>query len=175
MYVDEAQIIQQHSTLDLNARCISTINMLPIPSRIHPLPNKSSSSATYEPEDPIDIFSLALSSGTLFPDHPITSHGDPGGRIGYTSPKFGEIVLDIPKHPDEETGRGLFAHYLWSAAAVAAAAIEQGSSDSKSAVWDFRNCRVLEVGAGKLHGPLFISSMSQTFRSDVVHRFLCGL
>ena len=73
----------------------------------------------------------------------------------YRSPTFGDIVLDIPKHPDEEGGRGLFAHYLWSAATIVAAGVEFGSlregskgEGKKNGWWDFRGCRVLEVGAG---------------------------
>ena len=126
--------------------------MITIPSRIRPLPHQSAASTTTpEYEDPIDIFSICLSSGTLFPDHPITSHGDPGGRIGFTSDKFGEVVIEIPQHPDEEGGRGLFAHYLWTAGAIAAVAIEKGSlasGESGTGWWDCRGCKVLEVGAG---------------------------
>lgn len=153
-----------------------------IPSRITPLPptfrrdrdsadELSNRKEDPEVEDPIDIFASHLSSGNLFPDYAITSHGDPGGFVCYASPKFGDVILEIPKHPDEEGGRGLFAHYLWTAAAAAAAGIEWASDieetadkvgmmtktcGSDSRWWDVRGLRVLEVGAGKVHCSVFV-------------------
>lgn len=118
-----------------------------------------------EPE-PEDIFHSALS--TIFTDDTVNSHGTPGSYVTYHSPRFGEIKLQIPIHPDEEDGRKLFAHYLWNAGVVAAEGIEQGSpadvSDGVAAhgvdgtagnvCWDGRwfgvkNKRVLELGAGE--------------------------
>jgi hypothetical protein len=117
-----------------------------------------------EPE-PEDIFHSALS--TIFTDDTVNSHGTPGSYVTYKSPRFGEIKLQIPIHPDEEDGRKLFAHYLWNAGVVAAEAIEQGSEVDRSnangngggeivgkARWDRRwfdvqGKSVLELGAGE--------------------------
>jgi hypothetical protein len=112
--------------------------------------------------EPEDIFSSALTS--IFTDDTVNSHGTPGSSVTYCSPRFGDISLRIPVHPDMEEGRRLFAHYLWNAAVVAADAIESestplgNSEDGKtestpSSQWDgryfdMRNIRVLELGAG---------------------------
>ena len=117
---------------------------------------------------PEDIFSSALPN--LFTDDTQNSHGTPGGSLVYTSPRFGDIILEIPAHPDVEEGRNLFAHYLWDAAVVAAEGIEVGSSGRRGGVgdgrekwdtdpstawgfwdprwWDMRGQKVLELGAG---------------------------
>ena len=47
----------------------------------------------------------------------------------YHSARFGEIKLKIPKHPDVEEGRKLFAHYLWNAGVICADAVEEASSE----------------------------------------------
>lgn len=110
-----------------------------------------------DPES-IDIFHSSLS--WLFPDDTQHSHGDPGGSLIYQSPRYGEIQIQIPVHPDLDAGRRLFAHYLWNAGVLLADLIEQASdSDTRSieiASPDlhqdfFRVCgkTVLELGAGK--------------------------
>lgn len=105
-----------------------------------------------------DIFSSGL--GALFTDDTQNSHGIPGQSVIYTSPRYGEIVLGIPQHPDVEEGRKLFAHYLWNAGVVAADAIEVASSTDvhqdlaadkikwSKKYWDFRDQDMLELGAG---------------------------
>lgn len=114
-----------------------------------------------------DIFSSALS--TLFTDDVQNSHGDPGSSVTYHSPRFGDISLRIPAHPDVEDGRRLFAHYLWNAGVICADAIEvaswehvapqeeEGKSGDESQLnglkwdkryWNVQGKRVLELGAG---------------------------
>lgn len=118
-----------------------------------------------EPE-PEDFFHSAIT--TIFTDDAVNSHGTPGSSVTYRSPRFGDIFLRIPAHPDVEDGRKLFAHYLWNAGVVAADAIESASSESEdqengtkekpeanSVQWtdkhfDVRKKRVLELGAGTL-------------------------
>jgi len=112
--------------------------------------------------DAEDLFSSALSS--LFTDDTQNSHGTPGSSVTYHSPRFGDIHLCIPAHPDVEEGRKLFAHYLWNAGVIAADAIEVASQDQEeigdqdeersqclwdARFWDVRGKRVLELGAGE--------------------------
>ena len=124
--------------------------------------------------DPEDIFAQSLS--TIFPDDTTNSHGDPGSSVIYRSPRFGDVKLRIPVHPDEEGGRKLFAHALWNAGVVVAEAVEVASHDREGARdadsgaettegtqneaddgkanwdkrwWDVRNQKVLELGAGE--------------------------
>ena len=78
----------------------------------------------------------------------------------YNSPRYGQIYLGIPQHPDVEEGRKLFAHYLWNAGVVVADAIETASTDAAASIaeegkvqwnkkyWDVRGRDVLELGAG---------------------------
>lgn len=96
-----------------------------------------------------DFFSAGL--GTLFSDDTQNSHGTPGDAVIYTSPLYGEITLKIPRHPDVEEGRKLFAHYLWNAGVVAADAIEVASNSPDkiwSSRWNVKDKNVLELGAG---------------------------
>jgi hypothetical protein len=110
-----------------------------------------------------DFFSSALSS--LFTDDTQNSHGSPGGSLTYTSPVFGDIVLQIPAYPDAEEGRKLFAHYLWNASLIVAEGVEcasvgvgvDGYKNGQTAGhgrgnwnsrWNVRERRVLELGAG---------------------------
>lgn len=104
-----------------------------------------------------DIFASSL--GALFTDDTQSSHGTPGHSVVYHSPRYGDITLEIPRHPDVEEGRKLFAHYLWNAGVVAADAIESASNDEQEELdarkvqwnkkyWDVRGKDVLELGAG---------------------------
>lgn len=110
---------------------------------------------------PEDIFSSGL--GALFTDDTQNSHGTPGHHILYRSPRFGDMSLRIPAHPDVEEGRKLFAHYLWNAAVIGAEAIESASHDVQvqtdadvsearmqwnKTYWNMRDLDVLELGAG---------------------------
>ncbi|KIX10465.1 uncharacterized protein Z518_01548 [Rhinocladiella mackenziei CBS 650.93] len=124
-----------------------------------------------------DIFSSALS--ILFTDDTQNSHGIPGSSVTYHSPRFGNMTLRIPAHPDREEDRKLFAHYLWNAGVIAADAIEAGSTSKQQNVtvsegehdrgreqgqwdrryWDVRGKRVLELGAGTAL-PSLISALS---------------
>lgn len=113
-----------------------------------------------------DIFSSALT--TIFTDDTVNSHGTPGSYVTYRSPRFGDLTLCIPAHPDEEDGRKLFAHYLWNAAVLAADGVESASAEVENLgeniegidaaqegkvtwdqrYWDLRGKKVLELGAG---------------------------
>jgi hypothetical protein len=115
---------------------------------------------------PEDIFSSALT--TIFTDDTVNSHGTPGSYVTYRSPRFGDLKLSIPAHPDEEDGRKLFAHYLWNAAVLATDGIESASrgvdevgdletgkpTELEEKVtwdqryWDLRGRSILELGAG---------------------------
>jgi len=104
-----------------------------------------------------DIFSSSL--GTLFTDDIQSSHGVPGQSVIYRSPRYGDVTLEIPRHPDVEEGRKLFAHYLWNAGLLAADAIEAASNNDQEVLdddkvrwnkryWDVGGKEVLELGAG---------------------------
>lgn len=122
------------------------------------------------PHDPSpsaeDIFSSALE--TLFTDDTQQSHGVPGQSVIYRSPRFGDVYLQIPVHPDQDVGRRLFAHYLWNAGVVVAEGIERASCEGVGTegqgadggvlggrmrwdgrFWDVRGLDVLELGAGR--------------------------
>ncbi|EXJ62742.1 hypothetical protein A1O7_03180 [Cladophialophora yegresii CBS 114405] len=128
------------------------------------------------PTDPQieDTFSSALSA--LFTDDVQNSHGIPGSHVIYHSPRFGDLQLHIPQHPDAEEGRKLFAHYLWNAGVICADALEEASQDQDGGnerphglysspklepgqerpasaswdkrYWDVRGQTVMELGAG---------------------------
>ncbi|ETI23410.1 hypothetical protein G647_05212 [Cladophialophora carrionii CBS 160.54] len=95
------------------------------------------------------------------------SHGTPGSHVIYHSRRFGDLQLRIPRHPDAEEGRKLFAHHLWNAGVICADALEEASQDDETPpshgsnsglehpasawdkrYWDVRGRTVLEVGAG---------------------------
>lgn len=132
----------------------------------------SSSLSILSPVRPLSLFPFTTLSAELdhvlisflhVQDAPQTSHGDPGSALIYASPLYGDIELRIPQHPDEEGGRQLFAHYLWSAGIVVAdyierarwRGLEEGEKEEgekeegeEGTWWDVRGCRVLELGAG---------------------------
>ena len=152
------------STLQLFYRTVSPAIAFLYPltaARFTMFSSRISAPLPTEPE-PEDIFSSALSS--LFTDDTQNSHGTPGSSVTYHSPRFGDIHLRIPAHPDVEEGRKLFAHYLWNAGIIAADAIENASHDHQerysqsgesslcqwdARFWDMRGKRVLELGAGE--------------------------
>jgi EEF1A N-terminal glycine/lysine methyltransferase len=118
-------------------------------SRIH-VPSPSD-------REPEDIFQSSLA--TLFTDDIQNSHGSPGGTLMYESPYYGEIKIHLPKHPDLNAERQLFAHYLWNAGILVADFIEQASHCVEKGIehastkfgqgfWNVRGERVLELGAG---------------------------
>lgn len=97
-------------------------------------------------ESPEDVFGAFLAH--LFPDDAPSFHGDPGQRLLYSSPRYGELEIMIPSYPDRtgtksiesailpkgkeganqaEDGRQLFAHFLWSAGMVVAEGVENAS------------------------------------------------
>lgn len=79
-------------------------------------------------------------------------------------PKGGEEVGRLDKGEGEregegvEEGRRLFAHYLWGGGLVVAEGIESATKildrndegDEKNLIWNVKQEKVLEVGAGKL-------------------------
>jgi hypothetical protein len=109
-----------------------------------------------EPE-PEDIFQSSLT--VLFPDDSQNSHGNPGDRLVYRSPLYGDISIYVPVHPDLDANRQLFAHYLWNAGVLVADMIERASHPddrvieieseaTNSDCWNVGGERVLELGAG---------------------------
>jgi EEF1A N-terminal glycine/lysine methyltransferase len=107
--------------------------------------------------EPEDIFQSSLA--TLFPDDTQNSHGNPGDRLVYRSPLYGDITILVPVHPDLDAKRRLFAHYLWNAGVLVADMIERAnhradrmieseSGASNSNHWNVWGEKVLELGAG---------------------------
>ncbi|GAB1213251.1 hypothetical protein ATERTT37_002400 [Aspergillus terreus] len=161
-------------------------------SRIRPLPRRQPASASTIPTEAApppdfddkdnnddssaeDLFSAFLPH--LFPDDAPSFHGDPGQRLLYSSPRYGDLEIMVPSYPSQserrteeiaaglpsedgsvnavDEGRKLFAHFLWSAAMVVAEGVEKadtlaarGELDPDTAMWTVRDERVLELGAG---------------------------
>ncbi|KAH8692916.1 putative nicotinamide N-methyltransferase [Talaromyces proteolyticus] len=126
-----------------------------------------------EDDDVEDIFSAFLPH--LLPDDAPQFHGDPGQRLRYSSPMYGDLTIMVPHYPGQsenrndeiaaglhtenranqvEEGRKLFAHFLWSAAMVVAAGVEDAAAAKKNStgedklMWSVDGHRVLELGAG---------------------------
>ncbi|GAD97811.1 conserved hypothetical protein [Paecilomyces variotii No. 5] len=121
-------------------------------------------------EDPEDVFSAFLPH--LFPDDAPSFHGDPGQRLLYSSPLYGDLEIMVPSYPGQsekrseeiaaglsgnneiEEGRKLFAHFLWSAAMVVAEGIEKDATaaaidgSQNNGIWTVKGDNVLELGAG---------------------------
>ncbi|KAL4890758.1 hypothetical protein BDV59DRAFT_76751 [Aspergillus ambiguus] len=126
-------------------------------------------------EDPEDLFSAFLPH--LFPDDAPSFHGNPGQRLLYSSPRYGNLEIMVPSYPSQsenrsqeiaaglpredgkpnqvDEGRRLFAHFLWSAAMVVAEGVEKaetlsalGQLDADTAMWTVKGESVLELGAG---------------------------
>lgn len=109
-----------------------------------------------------DIFSS--SQTMLFADDVQVSHGTPGDKIIYTSPRYGPLIVHIPTHPSLEEGRELFAHYLWNAAVIAADLIETASNSTNneytnSNPFNVHSRTILELGAGTAL-PSLISALA---------------
>src|ERR1700761_5607300 len=116
-----------------NLRTPPSWTLIPTRPQIHThtmFPSRITSPLPSQPQQE-DIFSAALSS--LFTDDVQNSHGVPGSHVTYHSPLFGDVELRIPKHPDVEEGRKLFAHYLWNAGVICADAIEEASREGGNA------------------------------------------
>lgn len=108
--------------------------------------------------EPEDIFQSSLA--TVLLDDTQNSHGTPGDLLIYQSPRFGDIKVHLPEHPNVGSGRELFAHYLWNAGVLVADKIEEASNhnekllknpppNSTHGLWNVRGERVLELGAGR--------------------------
>ncbi|RAH78786.1 hypothetical protein BO86DRAFT_367996 [Aspergillus japonicus CBS 114.51] len=132
-------------------------------SRLRPLPTLPCVSSTDDPRDdaaaaaaaaegePEDIFAAFLAH--LLPDDAPQFHGDPGQYLLYSSPRYGDLTIQVPSYPDQnaressrpqpsdsdssannvdsdsdagqvEAQRKLFAHFVWSSGLVVAEAIE---------------------------------------------------
>lgn len=118
-------------------------------SRIH-VPSPSN-------PEPEDIFQSSLRA--LFSDDTQNSHGNPGDRLIYQSPLYGDITIHLPIHPNLDAKRRLFAHYLWSSGVLVADKIERASHrggrvtgnetpDSNPGCWNVCGEKVLELGGG---------------------------
>lgn len=131
-------------------------------SRLRPLPRRHQPqhpSSTAPPPDlhdeddadvdePEDLFTAFLPH--LFPDDAPSFHGDPGQRLLYSSPRYGDLEIMVPSYPGQsekrteeiaagqngegrnevDEGRKLFAHFLWSAAMVVAEGVEWDDDDN---------------------------------------------
>jgi EEF1A N-terminal glycine/lysine methyltransferase len=106
---------------------------------------------------PEDIFQSSLTA--LFKDDTQNSHGNPGDRLFYRSPLYGDITIHLPEHPYLDSNRRLFAHYLWNAGVLVADTIERASNRGDRVIetesealnsdyWNVKGERVLELGAG---------------------------
>lgn len=148
-------------------------------SRLRPLPRRQPPTEAvprpdFQEEDenddePEDLFSAFLPH--LFPDDAPSFHGDPGQRLLYTSPLYGDLEIMVPSYPGQsekrteeiaagmsekneiEEGRKLFAHFLWSAAMVVAEGIEKDAAaaadgSKNNGIWTVKGESVLELGAG---------------------------
>ncbi|KAL2868673.1 putative nicotinamide N-methyltransferase [Aspergillus lucknowensis] len=150
----------------------SRIRPLPRHLTTHPPPSSSSITAPGDEdasdESPDEIFTSSLSH--LFPDDAPQCYGDPGQRLLYSSPRYGDIALMVPTYPSEsedqdrrqgtagaagdahlsqvEEGRKLFAHILWSAGIVVAEGLERAHGNTGEVMWRVGGERVLELGAG---------------------------
>ena len=95
-----------------------------------------------------DIFNSGLEQ--LFPDSTLALHGDPGSRIVYASPRFGDIELTIAD-PEDSGEHFLFAHYLWNSSLLLAEYISQHEDElgkNGKTKWKVHRETVLELGAG---------------------------
>ncbi|KAJ0416756.1 hypothetical protein BJY00DRAFT_218173 [Aspergillus carlsbadensis] len=127
-----------------------------------PTPDSNADAEDVDDESAEDLFSSSLS--TMFPDDAPQFHGDPGQRLLYSSPRYGDITIMVPSYPgqledrdQESTGgadvnevdgaRKLFAHILWSAGMVVADGLER-AHDNVARMWKVKGEAVLELGAG---------------------------
>ncbi|KFY42592.1 hypothetical protein V494_02341 [Pseudogymnoascus sp. VKM F-4513 (FW-928)] len=92
-----------------------------------------------ETTDPEDYFGESL--GVIFPDDITNQHGDPDHAVIYSSPRFGDIKLELAD-PKGDDNRKLFSHFLWNSGLQLAEFIEGEGT------WDVKGKRVLELGAG---------------------------
>ncbi|KAJ5095735.1 hypothetical protein NUU61_005091 [Penicillium alfredii] len=155
-------------------------------SRLRPLPRRGPTTPAAPPpdlqdqgqapeEDPEDLFTAFLPH--LFPDDAPPFHGDPGQHLLYSSPRYGDLEIEVPSYPSQsekrteeiaagmrqedgvnevENARKLFGHFLWSAAMVVAEGVEiadspdDGTPTQQEAreIWGVRDESVLELGAG---------------------------
>lgn len=109
-------------------------------------------------EDPEEIFTSFLPH--LFPDDTPFQHGEPGGYLLYTSPRYGDMKLKVPENPDAAESRRLFAHYLWTSSVLVAEGMEDEIADREAMVgegygggderglWTVKGQKILELGAG---------------------------
>lgn len=119
-----------------------------------------------EPED-----YLSTSLGVIFPDDITNQHSDASCPVTYSSPRYGDVFLQLAD-PQGEGNRRLFSHHLWNAGVQLATLIEdgdeiKGGSDGGADVlgngmnaeedrgilsdgisWRVKSERVLELGAG---------------------------
>lgn len=142
-------------------------------SRLRPLPRQPQPSFD-EPstpdESPEDLFTSFLPH--LFPDDAPPFHGDPGQRLVYASPRYGELDIMVPAYPSqsekrsEEIAAGLVKRARTAASTrstrggsclrifcgarlwLLRRGVEKAAAED-SDMWSVRGERVLELGAGK--------------------------
>ena len=134
-FLPAAGVMQDRTTSSTGMMLASLIE---VPETIHPSPE--------------DVLSSCV--GLLYPNETRNLHGDAGSSVIYKSRKFGNIELRL-SDPQSESGRKLFAHYLWNSGVLLAElisrVIEPGSTSSLSGGvdWSVEGEDVLELGAGK--------------------------
>ncbi|PYH43910.1 putative nicotinamide N-methyltransferase [Aspergillus saccharolyticus JOP 1030-1] len=125
--------------------------------------------------DAEDLFTAFLPH--LFPNDAPQFHGDPGQYLLYTSPRYGNLTIQVPSYPEQsgnassatqdpgseapafpiesdssqlEKRRTLFAHILWSSGLVVAEAVENAHAahEHVDPMWKMEGEKVLELGAG---------------------------
>ncbi|OJJ96911.1 hypothetical protein ASPACDRAFT_81086 [Aspergillus aculeatus ATCC 16872] len=123
---------------------------LPYPSSTDDLRGDAAVAAAAEDEAE-DIFAAFLPH--LLPDDAPQFHGDPGQCLLYSSPRYGDLTIQVPSYPDQsgsassspkqsdsdssvnsvdsnsdpgqvDAQRSLFAHFVWSAGLIVAEAVE---------------------------------------------------
>lgn len=150
-----------------------------------PAPDLKDEDSNPEIESPEDLFGAFLPH--LFPDDAPSFHGDPGQHLLYSSPRYGKLEIMVPSYPGQsekrseetaaglekkdgmnqvEIGRGLFAHFLWSAAMVVAEGVEDADSPEMDGetearretreIWSVKGESVLELGAGEFFPTILV-------------------
>ncbi|KAJ5212187.1 uncharacterized protein N7498_003833 [Penicillium cinerascens] len=148
--LDDRPIVSSNTKVPRGSRTKLHSRLRPLPRRnpvivSAPAPDlKDEDRDTEVEESPEDVFGAFLPH--LSPDDAPSIHGDPGQRLLYSSPHYGDLEIMVPSYPGQsekwteevavglqksedgvnhvEEGRKLFAHFLWSAAMVVAEGIE---------------------------------------------------
>ncbi|PYH86426.1 hypothetical protein BO82DRAFT_325522 [Aspergillus uvarum CBS 121591] len=109
-------------------------------SRLRPLPALSHLSSTDDPRDDDaaaaaaaedeaeDIFAAFLPH--LLPDDAPQFHGDPGQCLLYSSPRYGDLTIQVPSYPDQKSGSASSSSPPESDSVASAGIVIDSTSDS---------------------------------------------